>query len=925
MKLLKSRGWGVCTVLGLGLSAGVTACNAELDDSDQFTVRNQRQVANGGFDADTGAWWGANTTPYWENGKLCADVPGGTVNPWDVIVGQGDMVLEAGSNTFSFSAQALGVAAESVVARSLVQLPVDPYTPFAEIPALLGSDLKPFSQSFSGHPAGEPLVVQFQLGGYADPWTFCVDDVEVGKQQVQLARNGTFDSGAEEWWTTDELIGDTTTGEFCTTVPAGGDPWSHILGQSGIELIEGNNYAFSFLARGDGAANVRGLVQLSDAPYTGYIEFNEQPGADGVEYSGSFVATESTTNAAIQFQVGGASEPWLFCVDNVSLLSDAPREYYTPDTGPRVRINQLGYPKYGPKRGTLVSDATEPVEFRVLTSTGKALFTGLTTPAGIDPSAGVAVHTFDFTALTKTKTDLVVVAEGQASYPFSIASDPYQTLRVDALDFYYTQRSGIAIDGTIAGEAYARPAGHVSEAGGDDLNQGDVAVPCQPADVSALIYGDPWTCEYTLDVTGGWYDAGDHGKYVVNGGISVYQLLSLYERSTWAKSADKGALQDGTLAIPENDNGIPDVLDEVRWELEFFLKMVVPSGDPLSGMVHHKVHDHQWTGLPLLPDQDDKLRFLHRPSTAATLNLAATAAHASRLYEKYDKKFAKKLLKAAERAWTAALAHPDLYAPLADGSSGGGAYDDTNVDDEFYWAAVELYLSTEKKEYKKFILSSPVHTAEVFTAAGFNWQQVGALGRLDLSTVKNSLPGRDQVIASVLEAAELYIAHQAANPFGQPYLPDDGHYVWGSSSQVVNNIIVLATAYDLSRDGKYQAAALQGLDYILGRNALNHSYVTDYGTVFAHNQHSRWYAHQLNPALPPPPSGSLSGGPNSTQETWDPTIARLYSEQGCAPQFCYVDDITSWSTNELTINWNSALAWIAAWAADQDDAEDCSH
>jgi endoglucanase len=103
------------------------------------------------------------------------------------------------------------------------------------------------------------------------------------------------------------------------------------------------------------------------------------------------------------------------------------------------------------------------------------------------------------------------------------------------------------------------------------------------------------------------------------------------------------------------------------------------------------------------------------------------------------------------------------------------------------------------------------------------------------------------------------------------------------------------------------------MDYVLGRNALNQSYVTGYGEVSSHNEHSRWYAHQLDPALPNPPKGSLAGGANSSIQ--DPYAQSKLT--GCVGQFCYIDDIQSWSTNELTINWNSALAWVSSFVADQ--------
>lgn len=124
-------------------------------------------------------------------------------------------------------------------------------------------------------------------------------------------------------------------------------------------------------------------------------------------------------------------------------------------------------------------------------------------------------------------------------------------------------------------------------------------------------------------------------------------------------------------------------------------------------------------------------------------------------------------------------------------------------------------------------------------------------------------------------------------------------------------MVVMAVAHDLSGEARYRDGVLEGLDYLFGRNALNQSYVTGYGEVASKNQHSRWYAHQLDPSLPNPPRGTLAGGPNSAIQ--DPVAqAKL---RGCKPQFCYIDDIESWATNELTINWNSPLAWITSYLA----------
>jgi endoglucanase len=137
--------------------------------------------------------------------------------------------------------------------------------------------------------------------------------------------------------------------------------------------------------------------------------------------------------------------------------------------------------------------------------------------------------------------------------------------------------------------------------------------------------------------------------------------------------------------------------------------------------------------------------------------------------------------------------------------------------------------------------------------------------------------------------------------------------VWGSSSQILNNLIVLGTAYDISGDRRYQRAVIEGADFLLGRNALNLSFITGYGDVFSQNQHSRIFGAQLDSELPHPPVGSVAGGPNSALQ--DPVARQLLT--GCIGQFCYVDDINSYSTNEIAINWNAPLAWVASFLADQ--------
>jgi endoglucanase len=723
--------------------------------------------------------------------------------------------------------------------------------------------------------------------------------VAVAAEPAEQIVNGGFDDGTAPWWWTGNAPGAVLDGRLCATVPGGtANPWDAIIGQNEIDLEAGQSYAFEFTASASVPVSIRANVQLSDPPYTAELSEVVPLTATAAKVQHRFTAGASTTKAQVAFQIGGSAEAFTFCVDDVSLAGGSPPPPYVPDTGPRVRVNQTGYLPGAAKQATLVTTSTQPVPWQLNGPDKTVVASGTTKPQGIDPTSRQNTHAIDIGPVRAGK-GYTLSADGETSVPFDIGGDFYSRLRSDSLAFFYHQRSGTPIDAQFAGAAYARPAAHLDVA----PNQGDTNVPCQPG-----------VCDYRLDVRGGWYDAGDHGKYVVNGGISVAQLLSEFERVKHTP----GALGDGKLRIPERSNGVPDILDEARWELEFLLRMQVPSGKPFAGMAHHKIHDNEWTGLPLPPHLDPKLRELHPVSTAATLNLAAVAAQCARLFQRYDRAFAGRCQTAARQAWAAAKANPAVYASATDGT-GGGTYDDVNLGDEFYWAAAELYLTTGERGYRDAVLSSPLHTADVFSQDGFSWQSVAALARLDLATVPSGLPDRTRVRRSVITAADGYLATARGQAYGVAYAPTGGQYVWGSNSQVLNNLVVLATGYDLTRNTAYRDAVLGGLDYLLGRNPLNISYVTGYGERDSRNQHHRFWANQMDPSLPNPPAGSVAGGPNSGIQ--DPVAQDKL--KGCATAMCYIDDIGSWATNEVTINWNSALAWVAAFAAEQAEKEPC--
>ena len=689
-----------------------------------------------------------------------------------------------------------------------------------------------------------------------------------------------------------------------------------------------------------------------------------------------------------------------------------------------VRLNQIGYYPNLAKKASYVTDASQPLDFEIRDASGNAVYTGKTTVFGEDPDSGTSetqqvtvgdeeltkykdsganVHIIDFSDFTtpgvytifvKDTTGISGTQSGlkegaydttmdgdkvmwhnwvtdidyvmNASHEFRIDENIYDDgLVKNSLNYFYQNRSGVPIESQYITSGDASTLSH-SEYGHnpDTAYVQSKWVKSYAGDFSD---GDK---TYSIDVTGGWYDAGDHGKYVVNGGVSVWTLQNAYEISK--KNGNDAKWTDGTIAIPENKDNAPDILDEARVELEFMLEMMVKSGDPYwgkyEGMVYHKMHDHKWTGLAIhawkYEGFDNCIRIVKPPTLAATYNLAATAAQAARLWKGIDDAFADECLAAAKKAYDAAnknfYAYSDaeatnptsLYAPM-DQAIGGGAYGDTYVEDDKYWAACELYSTTGDNTYYND-LKSYSNTADksgndkafslTYTLGGgenngsfssFNWGCTAGLGTLSLYLSDNtSAEDKAKIDESITKVADEYIKQMNSQGMGIPYkkatftdgvnigkdkngkLIEITGYEWGSNSFVINNAIVMAYAYDSTKDIKYMNGAAEALDYIFGRNGLDFSYVSGYGTTSLTYPHHRFWAHGVDANFPLAPAGVLSGGPGAGMQ--DPYIGGLGYQRGTlANQKCYVDNAEAWSVNEVTINWNSPLVWMSAFMLDE--------
>ncbi|HOO06215.1 MAG TPA: glycoside hydrolase family 9 protein [Ruminococcus sp.] len=664
-----------------------------------------------------------------------------------------------------------------------------------------------------------------------------------------------------------------------------------------------------------------------------------------------------------------------------------------------VRVNQVGYLPNMVKKATYATEkSTSAVKWEVKNSSGTTVASGTAKDGGFDEDAGEYTQVIDFSEVTEPGTYHIEVSNtsdtwtnpktGEVfkmyiSHDFQIGNDVYDGALRDALNYYYQNRSGMAID-----EQYITSYNENDPGGKSKLAHEGGHAPSDDAYVqSAWVssYGQVFDGDkdYQIDGVGGWYDAGDHGKYVVNGGISVWTLQNMYERSVVKKTDSKWA--DGkTMAIPQKYNvgkvswdgtGAPDILDEARVELEWMFNMIVDSSDPYwgsgssakkngVGLVYHKLHDHKWTGLATKPydyqDEWKTTRIVKPPTYAATFNMIACAAQASRLWRGIDDDFADECLKNAKASWDAVMKYQSdwaidkgnwkddpFFAPL-DQAIGGGGYGDTYVQDDAYWAACELFSTTGDDTYYNFLKdyknkNDSTGTDKAFSLttslgggenngsfSSFNWGCTAGLGTLTLA-LSDKTPAADKktVDAAIVAAADKYLAQMAKSGMGVPYVGttfqdainigegiDVTGYEWGSNSFVINNAIVMAYAYDVARANKYISGVTEALDYIFGRNGNGFSYVTGYGTYHENNPHHRYWSYELDHDFPMAPSGVMSGGPGAGLQ--DPYVAGLGYERGkVASQKCFVDSIEAWSVNEVTINWNAPFAWAISFLDDE--------
>jgi endoglucanase len=538
-----------------------------------------------------------------------------------------------------------------------------------------------------------------------------------------------------------------------------------------------------------------------------------------------------------------------------------------------VKLNQLGFLPASAKLA--VVPASPATVFSVTnTATGTVAWHGmLGTPARWAPS-GEMVSLADFSGLT-APGDYRIKVDGLAvSTRFTIGADVYRALSEAALKAFSFNRASTALPARYAG-AYARAAGHPDTR---VLVHRSAASAARP---EGTVIASPK----------GWYDAGDYNKYVVNSGIATYTLLTAYEHFP-------AYFQAQHVNLPESGNGIPDVLNEALWNLAWMQSMQ----DPHDGGVYHKLTNKTFDPM-VMPEQAISARYVVQKTTAATLDFAAVMASASRVLRPYEDKLPglpAQMLAAAKAAWTWARAHPDqVYRQPADIVT--GEYGDANLDDEFMWAAAELYISTADDSYYRAMPSAAV------PATVPAWDDVASLAWISLAHHRDGLsPIADRALIAnrIMTLADALLAASQRSAYAVAMQQAD--FVWGSNAVALNQAIMLLQGYRLGGQRAYLNAAQSAFDYVLGRNATGYSFVTGFGSQSPLHPHHR--PSQADHVTAPVP-GFLVGGPQPGQQDQQ-QCAQTYPSHLAARS--YLDHVCSYASNEIAINWNAPLVYVAA-------------
>lgn len=544
--------------------------------------------------------------------------------------------------------------------------------------------------------------------------------------------------------------------------------------------------------------------------------------------------------------------------------------------GVNVKVNQVGYLTESQKIAIVTGDQGASFVIKE-SSSDKVVFTGELSEPTNDAISGDIVRTADFSSVREDGRFYVEIDGGGKSYPFQISDDVYNDVLFQTVRTYMLQRSNVAINDPITGLQHA--AGHTQ-------------------DSRAMMYfSDAFNKEgETIDVSGGWYDAGDYGKYINPAAVTVAQLLMAYEIKPDRFTKGQFQIPEG-LSVEDRKTNLPDLLVEVKFELEWMLKMQRP-----DGAVYHKVGGKRWPGF-IRPEEDMQDRYIYGLSTYGTAQFAGTMAMAARIYKPYDAEFSNKLLNSAEWAQAYLEQNPSAAFRSDPGQNdGSGGYEKYSDVEERFWAVAELLKTTGNTRYDEMVrkqfsklLSQP--------PTPITWTDSLTLGQWAYYTSDKGDPVvKEQIQQSFLTKADQMLKQLEQD--GYRNLLTENEYIWASAKIGLAKGNLLLLANEMKPNTDYVNGALDQLHNVLGRSATGYSYVTGIGTQYPKNPH-----HRISVSTGVLVPGLLVGGPN--KQGGDPEIDSIKAKT--PPAKSYLDVQPSYSSNEYAIDYNAPLVFMLAY------------
>lgn len=522
-----------------------------------------------------------------------------------------------------------------------------------------------------------------------------------------------------------------------------------------------------------------------------------------------------------------------------------------------VFVNQAGYFPDSKKVATITSDAQR---FEVISESGKSIYSGKTKPFGLDKYSQDKVCLADFSSVKKSGRYNILLDNGDRSLMFEISENVYDNTLSDLIRAFYYLRCGCELKAENAG-AFTHKVCHDSE---------------------AVLWDDH---SHGLDVSGGWHDAGDYGRYITAGCCALSHLLYAYKLFP-------NTLGELSLNIPESGNGTPDLLNECRYELEWMLKMQREDGG-----VYHKVTTALHAPF-IMPEDDKEQLFIFSVSSMATADLCAVCALASGIYKKYDEEFSQKLYEASMSAYNWLENNPDFVEfKNPEGNNTGSYWEHTDIDNRF-WANCEMFSLTSDEKYHDRLRS---YVGKEFPLAALGYGSVGGFGVM--SYLFGGQKNLDSETARVFRNAIISEAERLAecsDRCGYRVAMTEHDYCWGSNMIVMKQGMIFALADIILGTKKYYNYACSQFDYLLGVNATGFSYVSGTGEFCVNYPHLRpAHADNIEKCMP----GMVSGGPNRHPCPNDKQVTGF--DDNVPPMKSFKDDVGCYSLNEITIYWNS--------------------